>query len=125
MTPRFFRTPACGRITWAQSLDEALCFGWIDGVRRRIDAHSYCIRFTPRRRLSTWSAVNTARMRALTTQRRVAPAGHEVFAARRRRQSKSARAMRYRTCRPQRVTGRQARVIEVVALRGAAWRAAP
>jgi uncharacterized protein YdeI (YjbR/CyaY-like superfamily) len=109
MTPKFFRTPAqlrrwlqrhhgsaaelrvgfhkrgSGRpsITWPQSVDEALCFGWIDGVRRRIDADSYCIRFTPRRRISIWSAVNTARMRALIAQRRVAPPGHEAFAARR------------------------------------------
>src|SRR5262249_47092551 len=45
-------------ITWPESVKEALCFGWIDGVRRKIDCESYTIRFTPRRPSSTWSAIN-------------------------------------------------------------------
>src|SRR3954471_24275173 len=49
-------------ITWPQSVDEALCFGWIDGVRRRIDDESYSIRFTPRKHTSIWSAVNIRRV---------------------------------------------------------------
>ena len=52
-------------ITWPESVDQALCFGWIDGVRRRIDDESYSIRFTPRRRESIWSAVNIRRVKQL------------------------------------------------------------
>ncbi|MGI9067258.1 MAG: YdeI/OmpD-associated family protein [Pyrinomonadaceae bacterium] len=48
-------------ITWPESVDEALCFGWIDGIRRSVDEVSYTIRFTPRRARSTWSAVNIKR----------------------------------------------------------------
>jgi uncharacterized protein YdeI (YjbR/CyaY-like superfamily) len=70
-------------ITWPESVDEALCYGWIDGVRKRVDEERYTIRFTPRRSGSIWSAVNTRRARALTVQRRMAPAGLEAFAARR------------------------------------------
>jgi len=69
-------------ITWPESVDEALCFGWIDGIRRRIDERSYSIRFTPRRAGSTWSAVNMGRMEALLAEGRVRPAGAEAFAAR-------------------------------------------
>jgi uncharacterized protein YdeI (YjbR/CyaY-like superfamily) len=52
-------------ITWSQSVDEAICFGWIDGVRRSIDDKSYCIRFTPRNPKSIWSSVNIAKAEAL------------------------------------------------------------
>jgi uncharacterized protein YdeI (YjbR/CyaY-like superfamily) len=52
-------------ITWADAVDDALCFGWIDGIRKKIDDHSYKIRFTPRKLRSTWSAVNIKRARAL------------------------------------------------------------
>ena len=45
-------------ITWSQSVDQALCFGWIDGIRKSIDSESYCIRFTPRKPQSTWSGIN-------------------------------------------------------------------
>jgi len=62
-------------LTWPESVDEALCYGWTDGIRRRVDEESYTIRFTPRRAGSIWSAVNTRRARALTVQRRMAPAG--------------------------------------------------
>ena len=66
-------------ITWPESVDEALCFGWIDGVRRRIDEESYSIRFTPRRARSIWSNVNTKRFAELTKQGRVQPAGLAAF----------------------------------------------
>src|SRR5690348_5443997 len=84
MKPRFFKTPAAFRkwlaanhqkskelwvgfykkdtgkasITWPESVDEALCFGWIDGIRKKFDDESYVIRFTPRKPESIWSAVN-------------------------------------------------------------------
>ena len=69
-------------ITWPESVDEALCYGWIDGVRRRIDDASYSIRFTPRKARSNWSAVNVARVAELTKAGRMQPAGLAAFAAR-------------------------------------------
>ena len=75
-------------ITWPESVDEALCVGWIDGVRRRLDERSYMIRFTPRKATSIWSAVNIARVAALTAWNRMLPAGLAAFAA--RRESRSA-----------------------------------
>lgn len=74
-------------LTWPESVDEALCFGWIDGVRKRIDEHSYQIRFTPRKPNSIWSAINVAKVEALTAQGRMRPAGVTAFA--RRTQNKS------------------------------------
>lgn len=70
-------------MNWPDSVDEALCVGWIDGVRRRIDEQAYQIRFTPRRPGSIWSAVNIAKYAALTAQGRMLPAGAAAFAARR------------------------------------------
>ncbi len=69
-------------LTWPESVDEALCFGWIDGVRRRIDEESYTIRFTPRQAKSAWSRVNVERMAELEREGRVAPAGRAAFARR-------------------------------------------
>jgi uncharacterized protein YdeI (YjbR/CyaY-like superfamily) len=69
-------------LTWAESVDEALCFGWIDGVRRRVDDERYCIRFTPRRPRSRWSEVNVARVAELERGGRMRPAGRAAFAAR-------------------------------------------
>ena len=69
-------------ITWPESVDEALCVGWIDGLRNTIDAESYRIRFTPRKARSTWSAVNIARVAELTAQGRMLPAGLAAFAQR-------------------------------------------
>jgi uncharacterized protein YdeI (YjbR/CyaY-like superfamily) len=69
-------------MTWPESVDEALCFGWIDGVRRRIDDESYSIRFTPRRVKSIWSAVNVRRMEELIALGRVHPSGLKVYEAR-------------------------------------------
>jgi len=103
--PRFFPTPAdfrawlerhhqthdellvgfykrhCGRpsITWPESVDEALSFGWIDGVRRRIDDESYTIRFSPRRQRSIWSTINIRRVAELTKLGRMRQAGLAAF----------------------------------------------
>jgi uncharacterized protein YdeI (YjbR/CyaY-like superfamily) len=70
-------------MTWPESVDEALCFGWIDGVRKRIDERAYQIRFTPRKKDSIWSLVNVDKVRALSEQGRMRPAGLAAFAARR------------------------------------------
>ena len=104
--PRFFQTPAkfgdwleknheratelwvgfyrkgSGRpsITWPESVDEALRFGWIDGVRKTVDGESYMIRFTPRRPRSIWSNVNIAKVEALIAAGRMAPAGLAAYA---------------------------------------------
>jgi uncharacterized protein YdeI (YjbR/CyaY-like superfamily) len=108
MKPRFFRTPAewrswldqhhdtapdvwvgfykrgTGRpgLTWPESVDQGLCFGWIDGVRRRIDDERYAIRFTPRRKGSTWSNINLKRVEELTRLGLMHQAGRDAHAAR-------------------------------------------
>jgi uncharacterized protein YdeI (YjbR/CyaY-like superfamily) len=66
-------------MTWPESVDEALCAGWIDGVRRRIDDESYSIRFTPRRASSTWSAINLKRIQELQEEGRVLAMGQKAF----------------------------------------------
>jgi uncharacterized protein YdeI (YjbR/CyaY-like superfamily) len=76
-------------ITWPESVDEALCVGWVDGVRKRIDAHAYQIRFTPRKPSSTWSAINIERVRVLAEQERMTPAGLAAFAHRREAKSRT------------------------------------
>src|SRR5262245_8585142 len=113
MKPRFFKSPAQFRswlqrhhdsaaellvgfrkvksdkasMTWPQSVEEALCFGWIDGIRTRLDDDRYCIRFTPRRPHSTWSAINIRNIRALIDQGRVHSAGLKAFRSRRENRS--------------------------------------
>lgn len=69
-------------MTWAQSVDEALCWGWIDGVRRSLDDKRYTIRFTPRKKSSTWSLTNIRRVEALREAGRLQPAGEKAFEAR-------------------------------------------
>jgi uncharacterized protein YdeI (YjbR/CyaY-like superfamily) len=69
-------------ITWPESVDEALCVGWIDGLRKSLDAESYMIRFTPRKAGSIWSAVNTRRAAALMKEGRLLPSGRAAFARR-------------------------------------------
>jgi uncharacterized protein YdeI (YjbR/CyaY-like superfamily) len=69
-------------ITWPESVDQALCFGWIDGIRKRIDEISYEIRFTPRRDGSIWSAINIRRAEELVRQKQMRAAGLSAFAAR-------------------------------------------
>lgn len=80
----FFKV-ASGRasMTWSESVDVALCFGWIDGVTRGIDDERYCIRFTPRRPGSIWSAVNVAKVEALMAAGLMTPAGVAAFEQRR------------------------------------------
>ena len=108
MTPKFFKSPSAFRkwlaanhsksnelwvgfykknsgqpsITWPQSVDEALCFGWIDGIRKPVDEISYQIRFTPRRRGSIWSSINIKRAKELAKQKQMRPTGLKAFAAR-------------------------------------------
>jgi uncharacterized protein YdeI (YjbR/CyaY-like superfamily) len=103
--PRFFATPAAFRawldehhgssdellvgfykknsgkpsITWSESIDEALCYGWIDGVRHTLDDDRYTIRFTPRRAGSRWSVVNIARAKELARLGRMHPSGLRAF----------------------------------------------
>lgn len=69
-------------VTWPQSVDEALCFGWIDGVRKSIDAERYFIRFTPRKAKSYWSKVNLNRFEVLQAEGRVEPVGVAAYEAR-------------------------------------------
>jgi uncharacterized protein YdeI (YjbR/CyaY-like superfamily) len=69
-------------LTWSQSVDEALCFGWIDGIRRSWDEEGYIIRFTPRRKQSIWSAINLKKMEQLIEEGRMTAAGLAVFQAR-------------------------------------------
>lgn len=108
ITPKFFKNPGAFRawlqknhstrtelwvgywkkstgrptITWQESVDEALCFGWIDGIRKSIDAERYANRFTPRRRGSVWSAVNERRAAELLKSGRMRAAGRKAFEAR-------------------------------------------
>jgi uncharacterized protein YdeI (YjbR/CyaY-like superfamily) len=70
-------------ITWPEAVDEALCYGWIDGVRRRVNRQRYTIRFTPRRASSTWSAVNVRQVQALIKCGRMRAAGTRAYLARR------------------------------------------
>jgi uncharacterized protein YdeI (YjbR/CyaY-like superfamily) len=115
MTPTFFETPAdlrrwfkanhaswaelwigfyktdSGReaVTYKQAVDEALCFGWIDGVVRRVDEASYTNRFTPRKTRSTWSAINIARATELIAEGRMQPPGLEAFERRTEERSRT------------------------------------
>lgn len=105
VTPRFFPTPAKFRawltkhhatetelwvgfykkatgkpsVTYQEALDEALCFGWIDGLKKSRDAESYVQRFTPRRKNSIWSAINVRRVGELSAEGRMRPAGRRIF----------------------------------------------
>ena len=75
-------------MTWSESVDQALCFGWIDGVRKSIDKDSYMIRFTPRRHGSIWSAVNIKKVEELTGQGLMHPAGLAAFGLRKEEKSR-------------------------------------
>lgn len=76
-------------MTWEESVDEALCCGWIDGVRKRLDEHAYTIRFSPRQPSSNWSAINIAKVKALRKQGRMTKAGLDAFARRDKAKSQS------------------------------------
>jgi len=75
-------------MTWSESVDQALCFGWIDGIRRSIDNDSYCIRFTPRRKTSIWSNVNINKVEELKKQGLMQPAGLEIYKCRKEEKSR-------------------------------------
>lgn len=77
-------------ITWPESVDEALCFGWIDGIRKKLDEKSYVIRFTPRRPTSHWSDVNIKRVAFLKKKGLMDPAGLAAF--KKRKEDNSGRA---------------------------------
>lgn len=113
VSPKFFKTPSAFRkwleahhanskelwvgfykkgsgkssIDWPESVDEALCFGWIDGIRKSIDEESYMIRFTPRKPTSVWSAVNIGNVDKLIKENRMQPTGLKAFAARKENRS--------------------------------------
>jgi uncharacterized protein YdeI (YjbR/CyaY-like superfamily) len=76
---------AAGRptLTWSESVDQALCFGWIDGIRKRVDEDRYTIRFTPRKPGSVWSAVNVAKVEALQRAKLMQPGGLAAFKSKR------------------------------------------
>jgi uncharacterized protein YdeI (YjbR/CyaY-like superfamily) len=74
-------------MTWSESVDQALCFGWIDGVRKSIDEESYSIRFTPRKPTSIWSAVNIKKMEELTKAGLMTVAGQKAFELRKEEKS--------------------------------------
>lgn len=66
-------------MTWSESVDQALCFGWIDGIRRSVDDISYCIRFTPRKKESNWSAVNIAKVEELIKKGLMQQSGVDLY----------------------------------------------
>lgn len=74
-------------LSWSESVDEALCFGWIDGIRKSVDNESYCIRFTPRKKSSIWSAVNIKKMEELTNTGKMTAEGLKAFSFRTEKKS--------------------------------------
>jgi len=78
----FRKSTGRASLTWSASVDAALCFGWIDGLRKSIDDQSYKIRFTPRKSSSVWSAVNVKKVKALIELGKMKPAGLQLFNAR-------------------------------------------
>ena len=74
-------------VSWSQSVDEALCFGWIDGIRKSIDDESYCIRFTPRNPKSNWSGINIKKVEQLTKLGLMKPEGLNAFSLRKQNKS--------------------------------------
>jgi uncharacterized protein YdeI (YjbR/CyaY-like superfamily) len=87
---RFYKVKSGkGGMVYAQALDEALCYGWIDGIVRSLDEESYVQRFTPRRKGSTWSAINIEKVKGLEAAGRMRPSGRAAFE--RRDEAKSLR----------------------------------
>ena len=87
-------------MTWPESVDEALCFGWIDGLRKRVDDERYAIRFTPRKPKSNWSKVNIARVAELARLGRMTPAGLAAFETRDAKRDYSYEETRQRSFTP-------------------------
>jgi uncharacterized protein YdeI (YjbR/CyaY-like superfamily) len=79
-----FHKKATGRpsMIWQEAVEQALCFGWIDGIRKTVDEHSFTNRFTPRKARSNWSNINIAKVAELTEQGLMTPAGVRAFEAR-------------------------------------------
>ncbi len=77
-----------GGVTYKQAVDQALCFGWIDGIRKIIDEESYCNRFTPRKPTSNWSAINIKKVEELTKLGLMKPEGLHAFSLRKENKSK-------------------------------------
>ena len=75
----FKKSTGRASLTWSTSVDVALCFGWIDGIRKTIDKERYKIRFTPRKIKSVWSAVNVKKVEALIHLGKMKPAGMHLF----------------------------------------------
>ncbi len=75
-------------IRWSQSVDGAICFGWLDGIRKSIDDTSYCIRFTPRKSTSIWSAINIKKVEDLTQKGLMYPAGIAAYSKRKEHNSR-------------------------------------
>ena len=76
-------------MNWSQSVDQALCFGWIDGIRKSMDEESYSIRFTPRKNTSNWSEINIKKVEELTRAGLMKPAGMKAFSFRKERMSRN------------------------------------
>lgn len=74
-------------MTWPESVDQALCFGWIDGLRRSVDEDRYRIRFTPRKATSIWSDVNVKRYAELLAEKKIQPAGKAAYARKKKEKS--------------------------------------
>ena len=74
-------------MNWSEAVDQAICFGWIDGIRRKVDEESYSNRFTPRRANSNWSAINIEKVRVLTEKGLMKPAGIAAFEKRKEEKS--------------------------------------
>ena len=87
-------------IRYPEAVDEALCFGWIDGVRKSADHAAYTVRFTPRKRKSQWSTINIRRAKELTAQGRMQPAGLAAFAMARNQPRKYSYEQRRQACFP-------------------------
>lgn len=83
----FKRATKKASMTWSESVDQAICFGWIDGIRRSIDKDRYCIRFTPRRSTSIWSNINIKKVSELKKQGLMKEAGIKAFNNRKRSKS--------------------------------------
>ncbi len=85
-----FYKVGCNKLsmTWPESVDQALCYGWIDGVRKSIDNESYCIRFSPRKKASIWSAVNIKKVENLTKLGLMEEAGLKAFSYKNENKSK-------------------------------------
>lgn len=108
-------------ITWPEAVDQALCFGWIDGIRRRVDDTSYMNRFTPRKPTSTWSARNVNRARELIELGLMTPAGLRAFEGRRDNRT----GIYSYEQRPKDLPAKYARRLRASARAWKAWRAMP